>query len=64
MISAGPREYETESKATEPISGVIVPWFQMINDFGKGLAQLPTSRPDKGIVKLLGVIPKGMINLS
>ncbi|KAF8593865.1 UDP-Glycosyltransferase/glycogen phosphorylase [Ceratobasidium sp. AG-I] len=59
LVLNRPREYDTESKAAEPISGVVVPWFQMFNDVGKGLAQLPTSRPDKGMVKLLGAIPKG-----
>lgn len=60
----GPREYDTESKAAEPISGAVVPWFQMVNDIGKGLAQLPTSRPDKGMVKLLGVVPKSMFSFE
>ena len=62
MVFVGPREYDTESKAAEPISGIVVPWFRMFNEFGKGLAQLPTSRPDKGMVSLLEVIPKGLSN--
>ena len=58
--SVGPREYQTELKATDPITGAVVPQFQIINEVSRGLAKLVSARPDKGVVKILGALPKGM----
>ena len=54
----GPREYDTEIQAGDPLTGSLGPLFHMPVDVGRSLAKLSTGRPDKAAVKLLGVVPK------
>ncbi|KAG9118567.1 hypothetical protein FRC07_006864, partial [Ceratobasidium sp. 392] len=49
----GPREYNTHMPTSDPIIGVLSPSFKVLSEIGRGLAKLPTSRPDKGVQKLL-----------
>ncbi|KAG8700962.1 hypothetical protein FRC09_005646, partial [Ceratobasidium sp. 395] len=48
------REYDTHMAATDVVTGAISPFIKTINDIGRGLAKLPTTRPDKGMVQILG----------
>ncbi|KAG9092871.1 hypothetical protein FS749_015386 [Ceratobasidium sp. UAMH 11750] len=47
------REYDTHIAASDPLTGTIGPAIKIANDFGRGVAKLPTSRPDKGVLKIL-----------
>ncbi|KAG8738658.1 hypothetical protein FRC10_006626 [Ceratobasidium sp. 414] len=47
------REYDTHVAASDPLTGTIGPAIKIANDFGRGVAKLPTSRPDKGVLKIL-----------
>ncbi|KAG8791204.1 hypothetical protein FRC12_009874 [Ceratobasidium sp. 428] len=48
-----PREYDTHVAASDPLTGTVAPAMKIMNDFGRGVAKLPTSRPDKGVLKIL-----------
>lgn len=45
------RECDTHVEAIDPITGTAAPAIKIMNDFGRGVAQLPT-RPDKGLLKM------------
>jgi hypothetical protein len=53
MKFPGSREYDTHAEATNPLTGTVAPAIKILNDFGRGMAKLPTSRPDKGVKKIL-----------
>ncbi|KAF8606091.1 glycosyltransferase family 1 protein [Ceratobasidium sp. AG-I] len=55
-----PREYDTELKASDPISGAVIPQFQIFSDVGRGIVKMASTRPDKGVAKILGALPKSM----
>ena len=55
----GPREYLTRAEATDPVTGAIVPALGMVGDFGIGVRQLFSTRPDKGVVRLVRFVPDG-----
>lgn len=46
------REYDTYVEASNPVTGAISPAMKVLNDFGRGVAKLPT-RPDKGVAQIL-----------
>ncbi|KAG8703934.1 hypothetical protein FRC09_003869 [Ceratobasidium sp. 395] len=48
------REYDTHMAATDVVTGAISPFIKTINDIGRGLAKLPTTQPDKGVMQILG----------
>ncbi|KAG9122243.1 hypothetical protein FRC07_001470 [Ceratobasidium sp. 392] len=48
------REYDTHMTATDVVTGAISPSIKTINDIGRGLAKLPTTRPDKGMAQIVG----------
>ncbi|QRV82432.1 glycosyltransferase family 1 protein [Ceratobasidium sp. AG-Ba] len=48
-----PREHDTYESASDPVTGVISPSLRLVGDLGRGLAKLPTFRPDKGVKKIL-----------
>ena len=58
--SIGPREYDTELKASDPISGAVLPQFQIFSEVGRGIMKMASTRPDKGVAKILGALPKSM----
>jgi hypothetical protein len=53
-ISLGSREYDTHLAASDPVTGVLSPSIKALNDLGRGLAKLPTSRSGKGAKQILG----------
>ncbi|KAG9082424.1 hypothetical protein FS749_006850 [Ceratobasidium sp. UAMH 11750] len=50
-----PRAYETHVAASDPVTGALAPSLKAMSDIGRGLAKLPTLRPDKGVTKFLEV---------
>ncbi|QRW11269.1 glycosyltransferase family 1 protein [Ceratobasidium sp. AG-Ba] len=53
VLAECPREYNTHVAASDPLTGTVGPAIKIMNDFGRGVAKLPTSRPDKGVAKIL-----------
>ncbi|KAG9120114.1 hypothetical protein FRC07_004535 [Ceratobasidium sp. 392] len=47
------REYDTHVASSDPLTGTVGPAVKIMNDLGRGMAKLPTSRPDKGVLKIL-----------
>lgn len=52
-----PREYFTGVQATDPISGTLGPAVGIVGDLGSGVGQLFSTRPEKGVVKLVRAVP-------
>ncbi|GAB1524077.1 hypothetical protein RhiTH_007229 [Rhizoctonia solani] len=55
------REYETHIGPIDPVSGTILLGIKILNDFGRGVAQLP-SEPGKGAAKMLSASTLGLQN--
>ncbi|KAF8721986.1 Glycosyltransferase family 1 protein, partial [Rhizoctonia solani] len=55
------REYETHIGPIDPVSGTILPGIKILNDFGRGVAKLP-SEPGKGATKMLSASTLGLQN--
>ncbi|QRW24293.1 glycosyltransferase family 1 protein [Rhizoctonia solani] len=55
------REYDTHIGPIDPVSGTILPGIKILNDFGRGVAQLP-SEPGKGATKMLSASTLGLQN--
>ncbi|CUA70529.1 Sterol 3-beta-glucosyltransferase UGT80B1 [Rhizoctonia solani] len=55
------REYETHIGPIDPVSGTILPGLKILNDFGRGVAKLP-SQPGKGATKMLSASTLGVQN--
>ncbi|KAH7322330.1 hypothetical protein B0J17DRAFT_633377 [Rhizoctonia solani] len=55
------REYETHIGPIDPVSGTILPGLKILNDFGRGVAKLP-SQPGKGATKMLSASTLGLQN--
>lgn len=56
----GPREYDTELKASDPISGAVLPQLQIFSEIGRGIVKMASARPDKGVAKILGALPRSV----
>ncbi|KAJ1305709.1 hypothetical protein OPQ81_010444 [Rhizoctonia solani] len=54
-----PREYETQIRPIDPVSGTFVPGLRILHDFGRGVAKLP-SQPGKGATKMLSASTLGL----
>ncbi|QRV87000.1 glycosyltransferase family 1 protein [Ceratobasidium sp. AG-Ba] len=48
------REYHTHMTATDPVTGAIAPSLKTINDITRGIAKIPSRRPDKGMAQMVG----------
>ncbi|QRV72093.1 glycosyltransferase family 1 protein [Ceratobasidium sp. AG-Ba] len=48
------REYHTHMAATDFVTGAIAPSLKTINDITRGIAKLPSRRPDKGMAQVVG----------
>ncbi|CAE6526287.1 unnamed protein product [Rhizoctonia solani] len=55
-----PREYNTHALPTDPISGTALPIFRVINNFAHGMVKIGSSRPDKGVVKMVTATAGGL----
>ncbi|CAE6526293.1 unnamed protein product [Rhizoctonia solani] len=55
------REYETHIGPVDPVSGTILPGLKILNDFGRGVAKLP-SQPGKGATQMLSASTLGVQN--
>ncbi|CAE6390452.1 unnamed protein product [Rhizoctonia solani] len=53
------REYRTHASATDPISGTALPILRVINDVAHGVVKIGSSRPDKGVVKMVAATAGG-----
>ncbi|KAG8739387.1 hypothetical protein FRC10_005679 [Ceratobasidium sp. 414] len=53
------REYDTHLAATDPVTGALSPSMKTLSDVSRGLAKLPTARPDKGVVQIIGGYANG-----
>ncbi|ELU42986.1 glycosyltransferase family 1 protein [Rhizoctonia solani AG-1 IA] len=49
----GSREYKTHASATDPISGTALPLLRVLNGFVHGVVKIGSSRPDKGVAKMV-----------
>ncbi|CAE7182837.1 unnamed protein product, partial [Rhizoctonia solani] len=58
---AGSREYDSHIGPVDPVSGTILPGLKILNDFGRGVARLP-SEPGKGATKMLSASTLGVQN--
>ncbi|KAF8748480.1 Glycosyltransferase family 1 protein [Rhizoctonia solani] len=47
------REYKTHASATDPISGTALPLLRVVNGFVHGVVKIGSSRPDKGVAKMV-----------
>ncbi|CAE6390425.1 unnamed protein product [Rhizoctonia solani] len=55
------REYETHIGPIDPVTGTLLPGLKILNDFGRGMAKLP-SEPGKGATKMLSASTLGLQN--
>ncbi|KAG8715301.1 hypothetical protein FRC08_010741 [Ceratobasidium sp. 394] len=55
-----PREYSTQTSFNDPVSGTVAPLLGIVGDLGVGVGHLLTTRPEKGVVKLVRAVPDGV----
>ncbi|KAG9091235.1 hypothetical protein FS749_016684 [Ceratobasidium sp. UAMH 11750] len=60
LLNMRPTRYSTQTSFNDPVSGTVAPLLGIVGDLGAGVGHLLTTRPEKGVVKLVRAVPDGI----